>query len=85
MAAEVGGRGDGIIGVGVAIDVVFGVEPEYGLPAPGVAIVLEAGPLYPSIRPLGFSSGPTSRSCCSLCTKAERSSQDPHWTVIACC
>ena len=28
MGAEVGGLGEGMIGVGVAIDVFFGVEPE---------------------------------------------------------
>lgn len=38
IAAEVGGRGEGITGVGVAMEVFFGVEPECGLPALGVAI-----------------------------------------------
>ena len=40
MGAEVGGRGEGILAVGVAMDVFLGVEPECGLPPLGVAIVL---------------------------------------------
>lgn len=40
MGAEVGGRGEGSMAVGVAIDVFFGVEPEGGLAALGVAIGL---------------------------------------------
>jgi hypothetical protein len=39
MAAEVGGLGEGSMGVGVAMDVFFGVEPEFGLAALGVAIL----------------------------------------------
>jgi hypothetical protein len=40
IAAEVGGRGDGNMGVGVAMDAFLGVEPECGLAALGVAIVV---------------------------------------------
>lgn len=39
ITAEVGGRGEGSIGVGVAMDVFFGVELECGRVALGVAIV----------------------------------------------
>jgi hypothetical protein len=39
MPAEVGGRGDGSMGVGVAMELFLGVEPECGLAALGVAIV----------------------------------------------
>ena len=40
MAAEVGGLGEGITDVGVAMDVFLGVEPECGLAALGVAIMI---------------------------------------------
>lgn len=40
MAAEVGGLGEGITDVGVAMDVFLGVEPECGLVALGVAIMM---------------------------------------------
>jgi len=39
MPAEVGGRGDGNMAVGVAIELFWGVEPECGLAPLGVAIV----------------------------------------------
>jgi hypothetical protein len=40
MAAEVGGRGEGIMGVGVVMEEFFGVEVEYGLEPLGVAMLL---------------------------------------------
>jgi hypothetical protein len=39
MPAEVGGRGDGSMAVGVAIELFLGVEPECGLAPLGVAMV----------------------------------------------
>jgi hypothetical protein len=39
MPAEVGGRGDGNMGVGVAIELFLGVDPECGLAPLGVAIM----------------------------------------------
>ena len=42
-----GGLGEGRIGVGVAIDVFLGVEPEWGLAAPGVAMVLKTARVQP--------------------------------------
>lgn len=51
IAAEVGGRGDGSMAVGVAIEAFLGVEPECGLAALGVAIVLNLVPVLYLLGP----------------------------------
>ena len=52
IAADVGGRGEGSMGVGVGMDVFLGVETECGLAALGVAIALKVVTLLLPVEPL---------------------------------